>query len=210
MERTKIINHEIGHGIIAYLFHNHYHSFEGIKLNPETKFNKNDCAYTGSRPLNDIEERVHRDNHLAAAVDGLFLLAGIAGLTIFGNNNEILFNEATQTNYKSLFNFEGSEGDFEIIYRANRPYGWYLFKAGGMSKQDAELRDLRILNLLKKIFMKGDILEASKILQTKLDESNELTLSDFTEVFDTVFVQSTTQELIDFIKSGLGKPILIE
>ena len=60
MERTKIINHEIGHGIIAYLFHNHYHSFEGIKLNPETKFNKNDCAYTGSRPLNDIEERVNQ------------------------------------------------------------------------------------------------------------------------------------------------------
>lgn len=210
MERAKIINHELGHGIVAYLFHNHYYTFEGIKLNPEKKFNENDYAYTESRPIADLAAKVDSNNHLAAAVDGLFLLAGIAGLTVFSNRTEVTPLEATKTNYKDIFNFERSSGDFEVINRANRPYGWYLFQAGRMNQEMAEIRHVRILNLLKKLFMKEIILNGSKMLQEKLDINSELKFSDFRDVFDDDFVQSTIQELTEFIKSGLGKPILVE
>jgi hypothetical protein len=138
MKRNEIINHELGHGIVAYIFHGEYYNFEGIKLDLVDKLNSSDSAYTISKPVKDLFNKVDEDNHLAASVDGLLLLGGIAGLTVFANNQRP--QETTNINYKDIFDFRGSEGDFEIINRGTRPYGWYLKYAllGNKDKIDSK------------------------------------------------------------------------
>lgn len=208
MTREEIINHELGHGIIAYIFHGDYYNFEGIKLDLVEKLNSEDSAYTISKPVKNLANKVNEDNHLAASVDGLLLLGGIAGLTIFTQN--LKPSETSYLNYRSMFDFRGSQGDLTIISRAKRPYGWYLEHALGNSKKEVDIRHSRILNLLSNIFTSNDIQDAVKKLRQELLTKSELTFEDFDQSFESSFIKKTKSELIEYINSGLGKPILAD
>ncbi len=211
MDESKIISHEIGHGIIAFLFNEKYFVFEGIKLNPNHIFDRSDLAYTVSKPVENIDEKVNQDYHLAAAVDGLLLLGGIVGMTVFQNKNLDKFKiDASLLNFRKYFDLEGSEGDFEIINRGNRPYGWYLFKAAQMTTDQASIMHLRVLNLLKKIFIENVFQECYQKLYVRLKEKNELTIGDFKEIIDQEVVKKKVEEIEEYIKSGLGKPLLVK
>lgn len=208
MNRHEIINHELGHGIIAFMFHGDYYNFEGIKLDLAEKFNASDSAYTISKPVDDLSSKIDNDNHLAASVDGLLLLGGVAGLTVFSNKQKP--NESSNMDYKNIFDLRGSEGDFEIIERGNRPYGWYLKNALNSSKEKIDVRNARILNVLSTILIRQEILDAVAILKQALNSNKELTFDDFYRALDSSFVAQTKTEIIEMIKTGLGKPILLD
>jgi hypothetical protein len=208
MDRDEIINHELGHGIIAFIFHGDYYNFDGIKLELAKKLNARDSAYTISKPVDDLSSKVDNDNHLAASIDGLLLLGGIAGLTIFPTNQKP--NKSSNIDYKNIFDFRGSEGDCEIIERGNRPYGWYLKNEFNCNKDKIDVRNARLLNLLSNILVRQEILNAVSDLKQALKSKNELTIDDLGNALDSRFIAQIKTEIIDFIKTGLGKPILVD
>lgn len=208
MNRDEIINHELGHGIIAFIFHGDYYNFEGIKLELVEKLNASDSAYTISKPVDDLSSKVDNDNHLAASVDGLLLLGGVAGLTVFSTNQKP--NESSNNDYKNIFDFRGSEGDCEIIEKGNRPYGWYLKNVFNNDKERIDIRNARLLNLLSTILERQEILNAVAFFKNELNSKNELTIDDFVNALDSSFIAQTKTEIIEFIKTGLGKPILVD
>jgi len=208
MKRDEIINHELGHGIIAYIFHGDYYYFKGIKMDIDEKLNSDDSAYTISIPVENLNIKVDKDNHLAASVDGLLLLGGIAGLTIFANYQKP--KESSSTDYRSIFDFRGAQGDFDIINRGNRPYGWYLKNALKSNQNKIDVRHSRILNVLMNLFACDDILHAVKKLRQELLTKKELTFEDFDRSFEPFFITQTKNKLIEFVKTGLGKPILVD
>jgi hypothetical protein len=208
MDRDEIINHELGHGIIAFIFHGDYYNFGGIKLELAEKLNSSDLAYTISKPVDDLSSKVNNDNHLAASVDGLFLLGGVAGLTVFSTNQKP--NESSNLDYKNIFDFRGSQGDCEIIERGNRPFGWYLKNALNSDKGKIDVRNARLLNLLSTILVRQEILNAVALLKQTLNSKNELTIDDFRKALDSSFIAQTKSEIIELIKTGLGKPILVD
>lgn len=208
MEKDEIINHELGHGIVSYIFHGDYYNFEGIKLGLVDKFNSSDLAYTISKPVEDLGTKVNEDKHLAASVDGLLLLGGVAGLTIFATNQKP--QETTKLNYRDIYDFRGSEGDFDIIYRGNRPYGWYLKYGLKGNKDKMDIRNSRLLNVLGNLFIYQEILSAVPALKQILNSKSELLVDDFDRSLNSLFIIKTKTDLINIIKTGLGKPILMD
>lgn len=210
MDKSKIISHEIGHGMVAYLFQGEYWEFEGIQFATTKKLNADDLAYTITKLVDDYSSKVDQDNHLAAAIDGLQILAGIVGMTVFDvPDSESWKEDATVKNFQEVYDFAGSEGDFEVINRGNRAYGWYLTSLN-MTLQQAILRHVRLLNLLKNTFSKKAFLTRYGKLKKQFEEQGELTFNDFVNTMGKKFSEKYRRKIITYIKEGMGKPILVE
>lgn len=190
--------HELGHGIIAHIFNGYLYNFEKITIDEkeikEVGLNDRDKAYTIARPIEGYQEVISQNNHNTALVDGLYLLSGVGGASFFGSSSN--FNEVviTPSNFRNLLVLDGSDGDFEIINRGNRPYGW-LLKMKAVSKKNREILQCKLFQILKLLFTKPEIAEGSSILLKKLLINKRLTAIDFQEIFDSAFTASLQAEL---------------
>lgn len=184
--------HELGHGIIAHVFDGYLTKFEYLtfELNDE-RFNSRDEGYTYSSPLENMNDIIQVDIQKAVLVDGLYFLSGIIGATYSETKIE---EKISPENYKNILDYRGSDGDFGIINRGNRPYGWYLNELKFSNENKINLH-CKLYNILSKLFIKPEIQAGIENLFNKLIIKNILYPEDFQEVFDS--------KLTDILKSEL-------
>ena len=168
-----------------------------FELNGEI-FNSRDKGYTYSSPLANINKIIQEDIQKAVLVDGLYLLSGIIGATYLGPGRENSNLDVNPENFHEILNIQGSDGDFEIIKRGNRAYGWYLNELKFSNKNKINLH-CKLFNILIKLFIKPEIQAGIESLFSKLMYSKTLYPADFQEVFDLIFTEMIKSELIDML-----------
>ena len=188
--------HEIGHGIIAHIFDGYLYNFEKVTFNIKSKkLHADDEGYTIAMPVVNYEQVILANLFSASLIDGLYLLSGIAGASFFGSSNAALANELSFSNFKSILNYNGSKGDFDIILRANRPYGRMLYTIQGLTEDESDVIHFKLFQILKKLFIKEEIAIGIPALFLKLKKNKELLPSDFQRGFDAAFADTVKQEM---------------
>lgn len=195
--------HELGHGIIAHIFNGYFLNFEYLtfKLN-DKKFNSRDQGYTYSSPFENKDDIIQEDIQKAVLVDGLYLLSGIIGATYLDTKNEEIKHEITPKNHTILLDYRGSDGDFEIINRGNRPFGWSLNKLDFLNENKINLH-CKLYNILRELFIKPEIQAGIESLYNKLMLTKILYPNDFQEVFDSAFTEKIKTDLINMLSKEL-------
>lgn len=190
--------HELGHGIIAHIFDGYLMKFNYLTFDiseiEAAKFNSRDLGYTVALPVQNMIDIVNDDIQKASLIDGMYLLSGIIGATFLGEKPNKDGNVITIENIKNRLDYRGSDGDFEIISKARRPYG-FLIKNTNLTTLETIALHCKIFNILKDLFFLKSINDGVKILYKKLIVSKKLLPSDFQEVF--------SPELTDEIKTEL-------
>ncbi|MEP7198001.1 MAG: hypothetical protein ABI851_15895 [Saprospiraceae bacterium] len=179
-------HHELGHGLIAHIFDGYLMQFNYLTFDESdieaTKFNSRDLGYTVALPIINMNDIVNDDIQKASLVDGMYLLSGIIGATYFGKNQIEKSSDITINNFKNTLDYRGSDGDFEIISMARRPYGFLIMNTNLSPMETMELH-CKIYNILKNLFLIRSIQDGIKRLYEKLIASRKLLPSDFQEVF---------------------------
>lgn len=190
--------HELGHGIIAYIFDGYLMEFNYLTFDISeiegAKFNSRDLGYTVALPIQNMIDIVNNDIQKASMIDGMYLLSGIIGATFLGKKPDKNVTDITIDNIKNTLDYRGSDGDFEIISKARRPYG-FLIKNTNLTTVETIALHCKIFNILKDLFFLKSIKDGVKILYEKLIVSKKLLPSDFQEAF--------SPELTDEIKTEL-------
>jgi len=197
------IYHELGHALIAIIFNGEYYTFEGIILKPETKYNAMDKAYTLTLPFSDSNtfiEKINQDVHMASCIDGMILLGGVAGLTIHTNPKGI--EKSSKDNYRAIYNLEGSEGDFEIINKASRPYGWFLKNVLEDNNDEIDNLNSEILNILFDLFFKPEFTSVFHELKNICTVNDLVTFDSIRNIVSKLDLKKEKNELLEIIKSG--------
>lgn len=192
--------HEIGHGIVAHVFDGYLFTFQKVTFKLDAlgrqKIHSEDSGYTIALPIDNFESVAKSNMHKAALVDGLYLLSGIAGATFLSDTNTLFGQEVTANNFKQKLNLQGANGDFDIIRRAKRPYGWFLNYMQLNERQRLEIHS-KLVQILNETFSHRDVQAGVKTLLAKIKTERELLPVDFQNSFNNELTQQINQIISD-------------
>jgi hypothetical protein len=190
--------HELGHGIIAHIFDGYLLEFKYLTFDvSEVKaqnFNSRDLGYTVALPITNMNDIVNEDIQKAALIDGMYLLSGIIGATYLGKEQMDKLIDITPENFKKILDLRGSDGDFEIISKARRPFG-YLISNTNISEVETLTLNCRVFNILREVFCRQEIQNGASALYKILLASNKLVPEDFQNTFNTEITNSINAEI---------------
>lgn len=206
MPRRKLTRceayHEVGHAIVALVFNGYLTDLQGIILNEDSLIsiggNKDDLAYTHvKRRREDTPKLLEENEHLCVLVDGLFILAGVAGASFLCPEIVPNMKLVTRDSFTKELNMKGAEGDFEIITKEQAIYPWHLIKKYGYDQINAFDVHARLMNVLQNVFLKEGVRSRAQMLYSIMDtEPNKNVELDFIKsLFDESFVQEIRGEL---------------
>lgn len=190
--------HELGHGIIAHIFDGYilefkYLTFDDLEVKAQN-FNSRDLGYTVALPISNMNDIVNEDMQKAALIDGMYLLSGIIGATFLGKEQMDKLIQITPDNYNKILDLRGSDGDFEIISKARRPFG-FLISNTNMSKVEELTLICRVFNILQELFCRQEIQNGASALHKILLDSNKLVPEDFRNNFNIDMTNSINAEI---------------
>jgi hypothetical protein len=190
--------HELGHGIIAHIFDGYilefkYLTFEDSEVKAQN-FNSRDLGYTVALPIANMNDIVDEDIQKAALIDGMYLLSGIIGATFLGKERMDKLIDITPENFNKILDLRGSDGDFEIISKARRPFG-FLISNTNISEVETLTLNCRVFNILREVFCRQEIQNGASTLYKILLASNKLIPEDFQNTFNTEITNSINAEI---------------
>lgn len=192
--------HEIGHGIVAHVFDGYLFKFQKVTLKLDqlerNKIHPQDSAYTIALPIEDFDSVAQSNMHKAALVDGLYLLSGVAGASFLSGTNILSGQNVTAGNFKQRLNLQGANGDFDIIRRAKRPYGWFL-NYKNLNEPQRLVVHSKLVQILYELFSLTDVQAAAKSLLIKIKTERELLPIDFQNEFDNNLTQQMNKMISD-------------
>ena len=190
--------HELGHGIIAHIFDGYLLDFKYLTFDvSEVKaqnFNSRDLGYTVALPIANMNDFINEDIQKAALIDGMYLLSGIIGATFLGKEQMNKLIDITPENFNKILDLRGSDGDFEIINKARRPFG-FLISNTTMSEVETLTLNCRVFNILREVFCRQEIQNGASALYKILLASNKLIPEDFQNTFNTEITNSINAEI---------------
>lgn len=196
--------HEMGHGIVAHLFDGFIYKFEKVTFKigdaEQKQIHPDDSGYTIAKPVEDADSKAKSDIHKVVLVDGLYILSGIAGTTFLAvpNDQSVTINAS---NFEKELDLKGANGDFDLIRKAKRPYGWYLNAKGVSAERRLELHS-KLIQILKESFSHPEVVAAAQVLYTKLRCEGELFPSDFQSAFGDELTQEVNGIISDKLSVG--------
>jgi len=169
--------HEIGHAIIGLIFEGYLIKIEKIILNKDdiSKLNLNvsDLAYTHQKFVPVEQKIIDENEQLFAMINGLNLLAGIAGATYLCPIEKPKAKIVSSSNFNRILKTEGASGDFEFINDKKMIYSWYLFVKNQLDEYSAYEYHAFLMNILQITFLDDRIrVTSQKIYDLILENPN--------------------------------------
>jgi hypothetical protein len=190
--------HELGHGIIAHIFDGYilefkYLTFDDSEVKAQN-FNSRDLGYTVALPIANMNDIVDEDIQKAALIDGMYLLSGIIGATFLGKEQMDKLIDITPYNFNKILDLRGTDGDFEIISKERRPFG-FLISNTNLSQAETLILHCKLYSILLETFNRKEIKDGASTLYKKLLVSKKLLPQDFQSVFNSEITNSVNAEI---------------
>lgn len=194
--------HELGHGIIAFIFDGYIYDFKGITFDRsdvhKINLHSDDKGYTIIHPIQNYNDFVSNNNHNAALVDGLYILSGSAGATFLGVDGDFSNMIILPNNWEKIINTSGACGDFEIIKTAKSPFGW-LMDGKGLTLKNRVFNYCKLYQILLYLFIKFEVVNKIPILFNTLKKCRRLSPQNFRDSFDNTLTNNLKLELLQRI-----------